>query len=91
MHTRTSPLMEKANDVKQDLRELGELAVDAAKDSAGQLRDKAVDVYEQGRDQARNVQKQAESYIKREPIKAVLIAGAVGLALGYLLSRRNSK
>lgn len=91
MHTRTSPLIDKANDVKQNLSELGSLAVDAAADTAGQMKDGAVDMYEQGCAQARNVQKQTENYIKKEPLKALVIAGAAGFAIGWLLSRRWSK
>jgi hypothetical protein len=33
----TSPLIDKANDVKQDLTELGSLAVNTARETAGQL------------------------------------------------------
>jgi len=91
MHTRSSPMIDKANDVKQDLSELRTLAVDAAKDTAGQMKDGAVDLYEQGCTQARNVQRQTENYIKKEPLKAILIAGAAGVAIGWLLSRRWSK
>jgi ElaB/YqjD/DUF883 family membrane-anchored ribosome-binding protein len=83
--------MDKANDVKQDLRELGSLTVDAAKDRAEDMKDSAVDLYERGLAQARTIQNQAEGFIKREPLKAVLIAGAAGLALGWFLSRRNPR
>ena len=91
MDTRTSPLIDKANDVKQDLSELGSLAVDAARETAGQMKNGAVDMYEKGCAQAKSVQTQTENYIKKEPLKALLIAGAAGFALGWLISRRWSK
>ena len=91
MSNSASPMMDNAHDVKKDLTELGSLAVGAAKDKAEEMKDSAVELYEQGLAQATNVQKQAEGFIKREPIKAVLIAGAIGLALGWFLFRRNSK
>jgi ElaB/YqjD/DUF883 family membrane-anchored ribosome-binding protein len=91
MQTRTSPLIDKANDVKQDLTELGSLAVDAARETAGQLKDGATDIYEQGCAQAKNVQTQTENYIKKEPLKALLMAGAAGFAMGWLVTRRWNK
>ena len=91
MNTRASPLIDKANDVKQDLSELGSLAVDAARETAVQMKDGAVDLYQQGRAQAKNVQTQTENYIKQEPLKAILIAGAAGMALGWILSQRCSR
>ena len=80
MNTATSPMMDKANDVKRDLTDLGSLAMDAAREKAGAMRDQAADVYEQGCAQARSIQDRGESYIKANPVKSVLIAGATGVA-----------
>lgn len=91
MSNRASPIRNKAYDVKRDLTELGSLAVDAAKDKAEEMKDRAVDLYERGLAQAKSAQNQAEGFIKREPVKAVLIAGAIGLAVGWYLSRRTSR
>lgn len=91
MSNRASPIRNKAYDVKRDLTELGSLAVDAAKDKAEEMKARAVDLYEQSLAQAKGVQNQAEGFIKREPVKAVLIAGALGLAVGWYLSRRASR
>jgi ElaB/YqjD/DUF883 family membrane-anchored ribosome-binding protein len=83
--------MDKAHDVKTDLTELGSLAVEAAKERAKEMKDGAVDLYEQGLAQAKTVQNQTEGFIKREPLKAMLIAGAAGLAVGWFLFRRDSR
>jgi len=83
-------MMDKANDVKRDLTELGSLAVDAAREKAGEMRNQAADMYEQGCAQAKSIQDSGESYIKANPIKSVLIAGATGVAIGWLLSRRSN-
>lgn len=91
MESQTSPLVNKANDVKQNLTELGSLAVDAARDTAGQLKDGASDLLDQGCAQAKDLQNQTETYIKKEPLKALLFAGAAGFALGWLLTRGSNK
>ncbi len=85
----TNQLVDKARDVRRDLTELGSLAVDAAKEKAVQMKDGALDMYEQGCAQAKLVQNEATNYIRREPIKAILIAGTAGLVIGWLLTRRS--
>ena len=84
-------IMDKAREAKSDLSDLGTQAVDAAHAKAAQIREGAMDVYEQGCAKAKVAQTTAEDYIKDEPLKSVLIAGAVGLAIGYILSRASSK
>jgi ElaB/YqjD/DUF883 family membrane-anchored ribosome-binding protein len=84
-----NPMIDKARDVKRDLTDLGSMAVDAARDKATQMKDKVVDAYEEGCAQAKNIQNQGENYIKANPVKSVLIAGAVGVAIGWFLSRRS--
>ena len=96
-----SPLMDKCQDVRQNLSELGSLAADAAREQAArvtdaakqraaQLRDSAGELYEQGCNKAKGAQNQAEDYIRREPLKTVLIAGAAGFVAGWLFSRCGS-
>ncbi len=91
MHTEASPIAEKAHAIKQNLSELGSLAVDAAKVKASDMKDGMVDLYDQGCDQVKKAQQQTEQYVKREPMKALLIAGVAGVALGCLLSRMLRK
>jgi ElaB/YqjD/DUF883 family membrane-anchored ribosome-binding protein len=86
----SNPMMEKANDVKRDLSDLGSMAVDAAREKVGQLKDRVTDAYDQRCTQAKEIQDQGANIIKAHPFKAVLIAGAVGLSIGWLLTRRNS-
>lgn len=91
MRTETDTIAGKAHDIKQNLTELGSLAVDAAKEKAGDMKDGLVDLYDQGCNQVKKAQIQTEQYVKREPMKALLIAGATGIALGWLLSRALRK
>jgi len=87
MRTKMSPMTEKANDIKENLSELKALALDAAKKKVGQMHNGAKALYAKGRGQAKSVQTQAENYIREEPIKALLIAAAAGLTIGWLLTR----
>jgi len=84
-------MMEKAREAKSDLSDLGSQAVDAAHAKAAQLREGAAEVYEQGCAKAKGAQTSAENFIKDEPLKSILIAGAVGLAIGFVLSKASSK
>ena len=86
-----SPIMDKAKDVKQDLADLGALTMDAVNAKAAQMKAGAADMYEDGKARAKGVHSKAEGYIKDEPLKAVLIAGAVGVVVGWLLTRNCSK
>jgi len=90
MVTATSPIMDKAKDVKQDLADLGALTLDAVNAKAAQMKAGVTDMYQDGCAQVKGVQTRAEGYIKDEPIKAVLIAGAVGVVVGWLLTRNRS-
>ena len=91
MVTSTSPIMDKAKDVKQDLADLGALTMDAVNAKAAQMKSNVTDMYEDGCTRAKSAQTQVEGYVKEQPIKALLIAGAVGVALGWLLTRNRSK
>ena len=92
METETSPMMNKAAEVKDNLIKLGSMAADAGKDTFGQVKDGAANLYSQGCGQAKDLHKQTENYVKENPMNAVLIAGAagvlVGVLAGILLGRR---
>jgi ElaB/YqjD/DUF883 family membrane-anchored ribosome-binding protein len=74
-------LREQAHTVKDDLRELGKIARDTAKETAGQYVDGGKHKYEE-------IEDQVVTYIREKPMKAVLVAAGAGLLLGYLFSRR---
>lgn len=88
MVNRTDAMADKTAEVKNNLGDLGAMAVDVAKDHVAQVKETASDLYEQGTKKAKSMQKDAETYIKNEPIKTVLIAGAVGVVIGLLLAKR---
>ena len=73
---------EKASQVGQDIRDLG----DAAKEVAAEKFDHW---YKDGREKAVQLEKGFENRIREHPLQSVIIAAGVGFAAGYLLSRRS--
>ena len=91
-------LKEKAQEVGQGLRDIGQQAKQAASEQIGQIRDtaseyyqqgreKAAEYYEQGREKAMELEQNLEGYIREQPVKSVLIAAGIGLLLGMLWRR----
>ena len=75
--TASQKLRSQTEAVREDLRELGRVTRDVAQEKLGVAR-KEVREYED----------QLLKYVRERPVKSLLIAGGVGLALGILLSRR---
>ncbi len=80
-------LKQSAQQVGQNLRDLGGQARDAATQQYDQLRDQATEYYEQGRERAREMEQSLEQYVQEKPIQSLAIAAGVGLVLGILWKR----
>jgi ElaB/YqjD/DUF883 family membrane-anchored ribosome-binding protein len=78
---------EQAQQVSQNLRDLGSQVRDQAREKYNELSDQAHNYYEQGRQKAQEVEEGLESYIQEKPLQAVLIAAGVGVLLGLLWKR----
>jgi ElaB/YqjD/DUF883 family membrane-anchored ribosome-binding protein len=76
-----------ANQMGQQLRDLGGQVREQATQRYEQLRDQATDYYQQGRDRAQQWEKGLEDYIHEKPLQAVLLAAGVGVLLGVLWKR----
>jgi len=83
----TEQLKGKAAEVTQNIREMGGQVRDAAQEKYEQLRDQASEYYDQGREAAREWQGNLETYVREQPLKAVLIAAGVGVLLGVIWKR----
>jgi ElaB/YqjD/DUF883 family membrane-anchored ribosome-binding protein len=64
-------------------------AKSAVADTASQLRDQAQEVSKRLRDQAQDVSKRTDTYVRDNPWQVVGIAAVIGLAVGFLASRRS--
>ena len=80
-------LGEAAQQVTQNLRDLGGQVRDAAKEKYEQYAGQARDYYQQGRDTAQQWEQSLEGYVQEKPIQALLIAAGVGMLLGILWKR----
>ncbi|TDI42627.1 MAG: DUF883 domain-containing protein [Acidobacteria bacterium] len=95
-----SPLRQQTDTIKEDIRELGNMAREvaqeklddarqAAADAVETGRQRATELYGQGREKAEELEEQVVDYVRKKPIKSMLIAGGVGLLLGMVLSSRR--
>lgn len=73
--------------VGEQIRDMGGQVRDAAREKYEQLRDQAGEYYEEGRQRAQEWEQGLEHYVKERPIKSLIIAAGVGLAVGFLMRR----
>ena len=73
--------------VAEGLRDVGGQVGDMAREQYEHLRESAQDYFEQGRAKAEEWTGNVESYVQEQPMKALLIAGGIGLLLGFLWRR----
>lgn len=89
MSTNANTLSSKADNVGAAVKDLGNSVACAAKEQAKQVQSTAADLYESGQATLEDMHKQGKEYVKNEPVKALLIAGAVGVVLGWLVFSRK--
>jgi len=80
-------LHDQAERVLEEVRKLGTVASETAGDALGNARSAGREAVDDGRSRVRDVRGQVESYVEREPLKALLFAAGAGAVLG-LWSRR---
>jgi ElaB/YqjD/DUF883 family membrane-anchored ribosome-binding protein len=86
-----SQMGQSLRDAGTQAREKAAEQVEHLKETASQYYDQgrqmAQDYYEQGRQKAMEYQENLESYVREQPVKAVLIAAGIGLLVGFLWRR----
>jgi len=88
MSTATNRLGSKVAKVKEDLQEVGGTVKNAAQEKLGQVRKKAAEYGEQGRDKVHGVACACEQYLRARPLTSVLVAAGVGWLLGRFWKHR---
>jgi ElaB/YqjD/DUF883 family membrane-anchored ribosome-binding protein len=76
-----------AQQVQDNLRNLGGQVRDQATQQYDQMRDQATQYYEQGRQRATEMEQSLEQYVHEKPIQSLLMAAGVGMLLGVLWKR----
>ncbi len=82
-------LMEQAQVVRDDVRELGHLGKQAAKDLVGDAKRTATATYRQGKEKVADASDRVMGYVEAHPVKSVLFAVAAGAIIGAVWSRRR--
>ena len=80
-------LTSKAAEVGENLRDLGSQVRDQAREKYEEFSGQAKEYYDKGRQAASEWEENLESYVKEQPLKALLIAAGVGVLLGILWKR----
>jgi len=80
---------EKIESARQAASEAIEHGRQRASEVFGQGREKASEILEQGKKKAGELEDQVVDYVRTKPIKSLLIAGGLGVLVGYFLSSRR--
>ena len=80
-------IRDKLSETRDTLADVGHMAKEAVQDSFHTLKDRASVKYEEGREKVAEYRDQLAETVRGAPMKSVLIAAGVGLALGFLWRR----
>src|SRR5262245_25832748 len=70
-------------------RDVGAAIVHGAREGVERVREQAADYMEKGKETASRMAATFDERVRAQPIKSLLIAAGLGLALGLCLSRRR--
>jgi ElaB/YqjD/DUF883 family membrane-anchored ribosome-binding protein len=88
MSTTSERLGVQANELSDDIKDMGGIVRDAAQEKLGEVRENATEYYEQRRDHVHGILCHFEQYVRARPLKSLLIAAGVGLLFGRFWMRR---
>ena len=88
MSTTSERLGAQANELSDDLKDMGGIVRDAAQEKLREVRENATEYYQHGRDNVHGVLCNFEQYVRERPVKSVLIAAGIGLLFGRFWMRR---
>lgn len=81
-------LREKVFETRENIADMGHLAKETVQDKFHELKDRASDRYDEGKKKLHELEDSFVHRIRESPMKSVLIAAVVGLALGVFCRRR---
>jgi ElaB/YqjD/DUF883 family membrane-anchored ribosome-binding protein len=80
-------LTEQSGKVAEDVKELGNIALEGAGEAIKDVRRRGREAAEEGKERVQQRANELEEYILEHPFKAVCIAAGVGLLFGLLYRR----
>jgi ElaB/YqjD/DUF883 family membrane-anchored ribosome-binding protein len=78
---------DKLTETRENIADMGHLAKETLQDKLHELKDRAAESYADGKEKLQDIEKSLALRVAESPMKAVLIAAGVGLALGLLWRR----
>ena len=81
-------LRDKLSETRENIVDMGHLAKDAVSEKLHELRDRASEKYDEGKEKLHDFEESLVKSVRQSPMKSVLIAAGVGLAIGCLWGRR---
>jgi ElaB/YqjD/DUF883 family membrane-anchored ribosome-binding protein len=81
-------LREKMSETRDNIADMGHLAKETVQDKLHELKDRASEKYGEGKEKVQEFEESLARRVRESPMKSVLIAAGVGLALGFLWRRR---
>jgi len=79
---------EKLGAAAQKVQQVGSTVKHAVQDQLEDLQSRASECYEQGRAKMHDLNHSLENRVRSQPMTYLLVAGSLGFALGFLLTRR---
>ena len=80
-------LRDKLTETRENIVDMGHLAKEAVQDKFSELKDRAADKYGEGKEKVQEFEETLARRVREAPMKSVLIAAGVGMALGFLWRR----
>lgn len=84
----TEQLRSKTCEVRENLKEMGSLATEAAREKFQEAKAGTQECLERSRAKLADTKENVEDFIRERPLQSVLIAAGAGVLVGLLLSRK---
>lgn len=81
-------LRDKMSETRENIVDMGHLAKETVQDKLHELRERATEKYGEGKERLQDFEEGLVRQVRESPMKSVLIAAGIGLALGFLWRRR---
>lgn len=79
---------EKAAQTRTNIADMGHLAKEAVQDKLNDLKDRAADKLGDGKAKVQELEESLRHKVQEAPVKSLLIAAGVGIALAFIWRRR---